>query len=144
MSAPFEFSEVQAEYILDMQLSQLTRLGRARLEEELAKLRETIAELQATHAAEIGALRQARDAEAALKDMSLARLRLARTEGVGPSGYQRLIPSPMETPASPAATPIEKGLTVDPMTPVIAPTMIIAAVTIRSYPSAAIKGMNRA
>ncbi|HNI33766.1 MAG TPA: DNA gyrase subunit A [Microthrixaceae bacterium] len=45
--APFEFSETQAEYILDMQLSALTRLGRARLEEELAKLRETIAELQA-------------------------------------------------------------------------------------------------
>jgi DNA gyrase subunit A len=46
-NTPFEFSEEQAEYILDMQLSQLTRLGRARLEEELAKLRETIAELEA-------------------------------------------------------------------------------------------------
>ena len=46
-SAPFEFSEEQAEYILDMQLSQLTRLGRSRLEEELAKLRETIEELLA-------------------------------------------------------------------------------------------------
>ncbi|MFN8049879.1 MAG: DNA gyrase subunit A [Acidimicrobiales bacterium] len=46
-AAPFEFSEQQAEFILDMQLSQLTRLGRARLEEELAKLRETIAELEA-------------------------------------------------------------------------------------------------
>lgn len=44
--APFEFSEQQAEYILDMQLSQLTRLGRTRLEEELAQLRETIAELE--------------------------------------------------------------------------------------------------
>lgn len=46
-AAPFEFSEEQAEYILDMQLSQLTRLGRSRLDEELAKLTETIAELQA-------------------------------------------------------------------------------------------------
>jgi DNA gyrase subunit A len=47
MAAPFEFSEVQAEHILDMQLARLTRLGRADLEEEMAKLRETIAELEA-------------------------------------------------------------------------------------------------
>ena len=45
--APFEFSEVQAEYILDMQLHRLTRLGRAQLEEEMEKLRATIAELEA-------------------------------------------------------------------------------------------------
>ncbi len=44
---PFEFSEVQAEYILDMQLHRLTRLGRAQLEEEMAKLLATIAELEA-------------------------------------------------------------------------------------------------
>jgi DNA gyrase subunit A len=56
MAAPFEFSEVQAEHILDMALSTLTRLGRARLEEELAKLRETIAELEAILADE-GVLR---------------------------------------------------------------------------------------
>ena len=47
MATPFEFSEVQAEHILDMPLSRLTRLGRSQLEEELAKLRETIAELEA-------------------------------------------------------------------------------------------------
>jgi DNA gyrase subunit A len=47
MAAPFEFSDVQAEHILDMQLSRLTRLGRANLEEEMAELRETIAELEA-------------------------------------------------------------------------------------------------
>jgi DNA gyrase subunit A len=47
MAEPFEFSEVQAEHILDMQLSRLTRLGRANLEEELAELRATIAELEA-------------------------------------------------------------------------------------------------
>ena len=47
MGEPFEFSETQAEHILDMQLSRLTRLGRANLEEELAELRETIAELEA-------------------------------------------------------------------------------------------------
>ncbi|MEZ5321386.1 MAG: DNA gyrase subunit A [Microthrixaceae bacterium] len=44
---PFSFSDEQAEYILDMQLGQLTRLGRARLEEELAALRDTIGELEA-------------------------------------------------------------------------------------------------
>jgi DNA gyrase subunit A len=47
MEAPFSFSEEQANHILDMTLGRLTRLGRAELEEEMAKLRETIAELQA-------------------------------------------------------------------------------------------------
>ncbi len=47
MAPPFEFSEEQAEHILDMTLSRLTRLGRSELESELAKLRETIAELEA-------------------------------------------------------------------------------------------------
>jgi DNA gyrase subunit A len=47
MAAPFEFSTEQAEHILDMQLSRLTRLGRSQLEEEMAKLRETIAGLEA-------------------------------------------------------------------------------------------------
>ncbi len=47
MAGPFEFSDVQAEHILDMQLSRLTRLGQADLEEEMAKLRQTMAELEA-------------------------------------------------------------------------------------------------
>lgn len=47
IAEPFEFSDVQAEHILDMQLSRLTRLGREQLEAELAELRETIAELEA-------------------------------------------------------------------------------------------------
>jgi len=46
MIAPFEFSEVQANHILDMQLGRLTRLGRADLETEAGELRETIAGLQ--------------------------------------------------------------------------------------------------
>ncbi|MFP5322684.1 MAG: DNA gyrase subunit A [Acidimicrobiia bacterium] len=57
MAEPFEFSEVQAEHILDMQLSRLTRLGREQLENELAELRETIAELEAI-LADDGKLRQ--------------------------------------------------------------------------------------
>ncbi len=47
MAEPFEFSEVQAEYILDMQLGRLTRLGRQNLTDELAELQATIAELEA-------------------------------------------------------------------------------------------------
>jgi DNA gyrase subunit A len=43
----FGFSLEQAEYILDMQLVRLTRLGRANLEDEMAKLREQITELEA-------------------------------------------------------------------------------------------------
>ena len=47
MADPFGFTEEQANHILDMTLSRLTRLGRSDLEEEMAKLRETIAELEA-------------------------------------------------------------------------------------------------
>ena len=47
MAAPFEFSDIQAEHILNMTLSRLTRLGRANIEEKLAELRAVIAELEA-------------------------------------------------------------------------------------------------
>ena len=47
MSARFEFSEVQANHILDMQLARLTRLGREDLETEATQLRATITELRA-------------------------------------------------------------------------------------------------
>ena len=47
MAEPFEFSDVQAEHILDMTLARLTRLGRANLEEEMAELQTTMAELEA-------------------------------------------------------------------------------------------------
>lgn len=46
MSKGFDFTEVQAEYILDMTLSRLTRMGRTEYEDELAKLLATIAELE--------------------------------------------------------------------------------------------------
>ncbi len=46
MGAPFDFSEEQANHILDMTLGRLTRLGRSELEDEMARLRETIAELR--------------------------------------------------------------------------------------------------
>ncbi|MGI8752159.1 MAG: DNA gyrase subunit A [Acidimicrobiales bacterium] len=44
---PFEFSDLQANHILDMRLSQLTRLGRANLEAEMAELLQTIEGLEA-------------------------------------------------------------------------------------------------
>src|SRR6266508_1212198 len=47
MAAPFEFSEVQAVDILDMQLRRLTRLSRIDLETELAETQATIRDLQA-------------------------------------------------------------------------------------------------
>ncbi|MDQ1443733.1 MAG: gyrase subunit [Acidimicrobiaceae bacterium] len=46
MAEPFSFTEVQATHILDMRLGQLTRLSRHELEEEMNRLRETIAELE--------------------------------------------------------------------------------------------------
>jgi DNA gyrase subunit A len=46
MAAPFEFSEIQATDILEMRLSQLTRLSRIDLETELTDVRNTIIELQ--------------------------------------------------------------------------------------------------
>ena len=53
MAAPFEFSEEQANHILDMTLGRLTRLGRSEMEDEMAKLRETIAELQSILASDV-------------------------------------------------------------------------------------------
>ena len=44
---PFEFSETQANHILDMQLGRLTRLGRDQIEEKVQELNETITELEA-------------------------------------------------------------------------------------------------
>ena len=46
MAEPFEFTETQAEHILDMTLSRLTRLSRAEFEKEMAELRETISYLE--------------------------------------------------------------------------------------------------
>jgi len=45
MAEPYEFSEVQADDILEMRLGQLTRLARVELEQQLEELRTQIAEL---------------------------------------------------------------------------------------------------
>jgi DNA gyrase subunit A len=47
MAEPFEFSELQAEDILSMQLGQLTRLARIDLEQQISELREAIAGFEA-------------------------------------------------------------------------------------------------
>ena len=47
MGEGFEFSEIQANHILDLPLGRLTRLGRTELNEELAELRRIMAELEA-------------------------------------------------------------------------------------------------
>jgi len=46
MAEPFEFSEIQADDILEMRLGQLTRLARVELEQQLEELRAQIAELE--------------------------------------------------------------------------------------------------
>ena len=46
MAAPFEFSEIQANHILDMPLRRLTGLERQKLIDEFAELSATIAELE--------------------------------------------------------------------------------------------------
>jgi DNA gyrase subunit A len=47
MAAPFEFSQVQAEYILDMPLGRLTRLARIELDQEIDDLHQRITDLEA-------------------------------------------------------------------------------------------------
>ena len=46
MAEPFEFSEIQTNHILDMQLGRLTRLGRDQIEEKVSELTAAILDLQ--------------------------------------------------------------------------------------------------
>ncbi len=46
MAKPYEFSELQAQYILDMTLSRLTKLARINLDEEMKELRAAIKDLE--------------------------------------------------------------------------------------------------
>jgi DNA gyrase subunit A len=68
MAEPFEFSEVQAEYILDMPLGRLTRLARIELERELAEKRELIAELESILADDVKLRQVIKDELAAIKE----------------------------------------------------------------------------
>ena len=68
MDEPFEFSEVQATHILDLQLGRLTRLGRSDLEDELAAKEVEIAELEAILADEARLRGVIRDELTAMRD----------------------------------------------------------------------------
>ncbi len=68
MTEPFGFSEVQANYILDMQLGRLTRLGREELEIEAAEKRALIAELTAILADDARLRTVIREELAAIRD----------------------------------------------------------------------------
>ena len=68
MDEPFEFSEVQATHILDLQLGRLTRLGRSDLETELAAKEVEIAELEAILADEARLRGVIRDELTAMRD----------------------------------------------------------------------------
>lgn len=68
MDEPFEFSEVQATHILDLQLGRLTRLGRSDLEAELAEKEVEIAELEAILADEARLRGVIRDELTAMRD----------------------------------------------------------------------------
>ncbi|MFP5486787.1 MAG: DNA gyrase subunit A, partial [Acidimicrobiia bacterium] len=68
MAEPFEFSEVQAEYILDMPLGRLTRLARIELERELGEKRELIAELESILADDVKLRQVIKDELTAIKE----------------------------------------------------------------------------
>ncbi len=68
MAEPFEFSEIQAVDILDMQLRQLTRLSRLDLETELADVRDRIADLEAILADDVRLRSVIKDEMAAVRE----------------------------------------------------------------------------
>ncbi|MGA1073837.1 MAG: DNA gyrase subunit A [Ilumatobacteraceae bacterium] len=68
MAEPFEFSEVQAEYILDMPLGRLTRLARIELDRELEEKRELITELESILADDVKLRQVIKDEMGAIKE----------------------------------------------------------------------------
>ena len=91
MAEPFSFSEIQATHILDMALGRLTRLGHTELQEEMAKLLETIAELESI-LADDGKLRGVIDEEmTAIRDESADPRRSIVTHDPGEMGVEDLI-----------------------------------------------------
>ena len=91
MAEPFSFTEVQATHILDMTLGRLTRLGRSELEEEMAELRATIAELEAI-LSDDGKLRGVIETEmTAIRDKYANPRRSVVTHDPGEMGVEDLI-----------------------------------------------------
>jgi len=91
MSAPFDFSEEQANHILDMTLGRLTRLGRTELEEEMAKLRETIAYLQSILADDVKLRAVIAEEITALRDKFANQRRTQVVNDPGELGVEDLI-----------------------------------------------------
>jgi DNA gyrase subunit A len=91
MGPGFEFSELQAEYILDMTLSRLTRMARAELETELEKLRETIAELELILGSEAKLREVIRDELSEIRDTYATERRTQLTYDPGEINIEDLI-----------------------------------------------------
>jgi DNA gyrase subunit A len=91
MAEPFEFSEIQANHILDLPLGRLTRLGRSELQEELTELRERIAELESILADEAKLRGVIRDELAAVRDDFAAPRRCELAVDVGEIDFEDLI-----------------------------------------------------
>ncbi len=91
MAEPFSFTEIQATHILDMTLGRLTRLGRTELEEEMAKLLETITELESI-LSDDAKLRGVIDTEmTAIRDKHANQRRSIITHDPGEMGVEDLI-----------------------------------------------------
>jgi DNA gyrase subunit A len=91
MADPFEFSEAQAQYILDLQLRRLTRLARIELERELEDLRATIAELEAILADDVKLRTVIKDELAAIRSKYADARRSEITYDIGDLDLEDLI-----------------------------------------------------
>jgi DNA gyrase subunit A len=91
MAEPFEFSEAQAQYILDLQLRRLTRLARIELDQELESLREAIAELEAILADEAKLRAVIKEEITAIKDKFADPRRSEITYDIGDLDLEDLI-----------------------------------------------------
>src|SRR5580704_5767689 len=91
MAEPFSFTEVQATHILDMTLGRLTRLGRSELEEEMAELLATIAELEAILSDDAKLRRVIETEMTAIRDKHANPRRSVITHDPGEMGMEDLI-----------------------------------------------------
>jgi DNA gyrase subunit A len=91
MGDAFSFSEEQANHILDMTLGRLTRLGRAELDDEMHKLRETIAELQSILADDVKLRGVIADEMAAVRERFVDERRTEIVNDPGELGIEDLV-----------------------------------------------------
>ncbi len=91
MAEPFEFSQEQADFILEMRLGQLTRLARIDLEKEAGELRQRIAELEAILGDETRLKAVIKDELAAIRERFATPRRSEITYDVGDIDIEDLI-----------------------------------------------------